>query len=102
MKIPVIFHNLRGYDSHFIIQEIGKIAKKYAFKNNRGEDRQMDINAILNNLGKYMFFKLGKHLVFLDSFQFTSSSLDRLANNLPDEVLKHTLKVLKIEIDSNS
>ena len=28
IKIPVIFHNLRGYDSHFIMQQIGKIAKK--------------------------------------------------------------------------
>ena len=28
IKIPVIFHNLRGYDSHFIMQEIGKIAKE--------------------------------------------------------------------------
>ena len=26
-KIPVIFHNLRGYDSHFIMQEIGSIGK---------------------------------------------------------------------------
>ena len=22
-KIPVLFHNLRGYDSHFIMQQIG-------------------------------------------------------------------------------
>ena len=27
IKIPVIFHNLRGYDSHFIMQNIGAIVK---------------------------------------------------------------------------
>ena len=27
VKIPVVFHNLRGYDSHLIMQEMGKYVK---------------------------------------------------------------------------
>ena len=32
IKIPVIFHNLRGYDSHFIMQEIGAIVKNNTYQ----------------------------------------------------------------------
>ena len=68
-KIYVIFHNLRGYDSHLIMQEIGK------FKNS--------INVIPNNMEKYMAFMIDRNLIFIDSFQFMSKSLSYLANNLP-------------------
>ena len=95
IKIPVIFHNLRGYDSHFIMQEIGAIVKKHAYKNKKGEDKQMNINAIPNNMEKYMAFMLGNHLTFIDSFQFMSSSLENLVNNLPDEAFKYTSKKFK-------
>ena len=75
-KIPVIFHNLRGYDSHFIMQEIGKFEK--------------DIKVTPNNLEKYMAFFLGKHLKFINSFQFMSSSLETLVKNVPLSDLKYT------------
>ena len=52
-KIPVIFHNLRGYNSHLIMQEIGKFNK--------------EINVIPNNMEKYMAFMIS-NLVFIDSF----------------------------------
>ena len=97
IKIPVIFHNLRGYDSHFIMQQIGEIAKKHAYKNKRGEECHMNINCIPNNMEKYLAFMLGNHLVFLDSFQFMSSSLDNLVKNLPDEAFKYTKHEFKKE-----
>ena len=37
IKIPVIFYNLRGYDSHFIMQQIGEIAKNHAYKTRKEE-----------------------------------------------------------------
>ena len=95
VKIPVIFHNLRGYDSHFIMQEIGAIVKDYEYTNKYGKKCQMNINAIPNNMEKYMAFMLGNHLTFLDSFQFMSSSLEKLVGNLPKESLKYTSKMFK-------
>ena len=89
IKIPVIFHNLRGYDSHFIMQQIGEIAKKH------GEEQDLNINAIPNNMKKYMAFMLGNNLTFINSFQFMGSSLDKLVNNLPKDDLKYTSKVFK-------
>ena len=90
IKIPVFFHNLRGYDSHFIMQQIGEIAKKHTYTNAREEECHMNINCIPNNMEKYMAFMLGKHLTFLDSYQFMNFSLDNLVKNLPDEAFKYT------------
>ena len=86
-NVPVIFHNLRGYDSHFIMQEIGSI----------GKSNNLSINCIPNNMEKYMALMPGKHLVFLDSFQFMASSLERLAANLPTDAFKYTSQVFQDE-----
>ena len=56
---------------------------------------QMNLNAISNNTEKYMAFMLGYNLVFIDSFQFTSSSLIKLVSNLPKEDLKYTSAIFK-------
>ena len=61
-NVPVIFHNLKGCDSHLIKQEIGKFDVKVR-----------DIQMVL---GKYMDFTINKNLGFIDSMQFMKSSLD--------------------------
>ena len=58
-------------NSHHIMQEIGKFG--------------FEINAIPNGSEKYMNFVLGKRLVFIDSMQFMSSSLDSLVGNMSGE-----------------
>ena len=77
------------------MQQIGEIAKKHAYTNKKGEKQDLNINAIPNNMEKYMAFMLGNHLTFIDSFQFMSSSLDKLVSNLPKDDLIYTSKVFK-------
>ena len=66
-KVPIIFLNLKGYDSHFIMQEIGKFDVK--------------ISVIPNGLEKYMAFTINKNLVFIDSMLFINSNLNALIEN---------------------
>lgn len=77
------------------MQQIGKIAKNNTYINKNGEEKELTINAIPNNMEKCMAFMLGYNLVFIDSFQFMSSSLDKLVNNLPKESFKYTSEKFK-------
>ena len=70
-KIYVIFHNFRGYDSHLMMQEIGKFNK--------------DINVIPNNMKKYMALMIDRNLLLIHSFQFMNQNLSNLTNNLPKD-----------------
>lgn len=66
--IPVVLHNLRGFDAHLIMQRLGK------FKEKR-------VDVIANTNERYVSFTISK-LRFIDSFQFLSTSLDTLVQNL--------------------
>ena len=96
--IPVIFHNLSGYDSHLFIKNLGV--------------SEGNINCIPNNEEKYISFskdimvgtyadKKGKIkpikqlLRFIDSFKFMASSLDKLVSNLDRESFTNTKKFFK-------
>ncbi|KAG5342008.1 DPOM polymerase, partial [Acromyrmex heyeri] len=83
--IPVVFHNLSGYDAHFIIKEI---ATAY--------DGHVDILPITKE--KYISFT--KHVnstkdtneklrkIKIDSFKFLNASLDKLASYFDKDKLK--------------
>jgi len=77
------------------MQPIGQIAKNNTYSNKKDEEQEMKINCIPNNMEKYMAFMLGRNLVFIDSFQFMSSSLDKLVSNLPKESLTYTSEIFQ-------
>ena len=90
--VPVVFHNLSGYDAHLFIKNLG-----YS---------EGAINCIPNNEEKYISFTksiiVGQYtdkqgiiknktynIRFIDSFKFMASSLDDLVNNLPETAFKN-------------
>lgn len=95
---PILFHNLKGFDSNFIIKEIRK------------EDCD-EISVIPLNREKFISFSM-KHRVmkltkkgkeiqrwmemrFIDSLAFLSSSLETLAKNLDVKDFKHCMRFLR-------
>ena len=68
--LPIIFHNLQGYDGHIIFNEL---------------NNSVDISVIPKGIVKYMSIIVNRHITFIDSLQFYNSSLDTLASNLNDE-----------------
>ena len=91
--IPVVFHNLSGYDGHLFIKKLGSPNE--------------NIDCIPNNEEKYISFskniKVGEYkdrktgevrdktfkIRFIDSFKFMGSSLEALVNNLPKDAFNN-------------
>ena len=81
-KISIMLHSLKNYDLHLIVLKLGKLNFK--------------INVISNILEKYPSFNINNKLIFIDSSQFSSSSL----NSLVESLGKNDFKYLSQEFDS--
>ena len=76
-QFPIVFHNLKSYESHLIMEELGKFNLK--------------IIVIPKGLEKYVSFNNIKiNLSFINSFQFLSSSLNSLVKNLDKDDFKYS------------
>ena len=72
--IPVLFHNMTGYDSHLFIKAFSDLDEKP--------------DGIPENTEKFKMLSLKKHkcseIKFLDSFKFKAKSLDKLVKELTE------------------
>ena len=98
--LPVIFHNLQGYDSHLFIKHLAKVSG--------------DLSCIPSTEEKYISFskritvdqycsKMMRKLLpkkfeirFIDSFKFLQTSLSKLVENLESSDFKNLNRVIKI------
>ena len=82
VPIPVVAHNIKNYDAHFIMQAMSRVP---------GE-----LKCIPTNTEKYISFSLEK-LRFIDSVNFLLSSLDSLVKGNDPQSFKITQKMFQEE-----
>jgi hypothetical protein len=90
--IPVLFHNLEGYDAHLFIKNLGvssgdikcipKTEEKYI-----SFTKEVVVDEFKDKNGKQKRIK--RELRFLDSFKFMASSLDKLTKGLGKDDFKN-------------
>ena len=83
--IPVIFHNLSGYDTHLFIKELGKDSKNVGVIAKNKEDYiKFSVDVVVDKHTDDEGNEKDKtiELRFIDSFKFMASSLDSLVNHL--------------------
>ena len=77
--LPVLFHNVKSYDAHFVIKHF---ERKYVKSRNLSNEVSFDdIKITPLNFEKSLSFQIG-NLRFLDSYQFLSTSLEQLVSLL--------------------
>ena len=86
--IPVVFHNLAGYDAHLFIKELVKHTTKIGVIAKNTENYisfsvKVEVDKYIDKAGNEKFKEI--ELRFIDSLKFMSSSLDSLVNNLAKE-----------------
>ena len=101
--LPVVFHNLQGYDAHLFIKQLSGI--------------QGELNCIPSTEEKYISFSkkikvdeyrsrktremvsLNFEIRFIDSFKFLQTSLANLVGNLQLEDFQNTKEIMKDNVD---
>ena len=77
-KIPIIFHDLEGYDGYLIFRELNNF-------------KDIDIQVIPKRNERHMSIIVSSSIVFLDSLQFCKASLDSLLSNPNNDDFKHLM-----------
>ena len=82
-KLPIIFHNLEGYDGHIIFKELNNF--------------DVTIDVIPKTIEKYMSIIVNRNIIFIDSNEFYTATLDTLASNFEDNDFNYFMSEFPID-----
>ena len=88
LKIPIFFHNFRGYDGHLISAQLAHF-------------KEHPIKVIGQGMEKYLTLSLSKSITFKDSLMFLGASLEQLGKNLRASGMEK-FKILQSEFPNAS
>jgi len=86
--IPVFFHNLTGYDSHFIVQALGEALSAVNDDDNGDVSGNGDVSVVSKSSEKLSLIGW-ENLKFIDSAAFLGGSLEKLIAGVPDGEKHH-------------
>ena len=101
--LPVIFHNLQGYDAHLFIKQLARLEGDLSCIPST-EEKYISFSKSIK-VGEYYCLKLGKmcpinfEIRFLDSFKFLQTSLANLVSNLSKDDFHNTKHVFKKNVE---
>ena len=96
--LPVIFHNLQGYDAHLFIKQLAKLEGKLDCIPST-EEKYISFSKTIK-VGEYKHISgkilpINFEVKFLDSFKFLQTSLANLVSNLSSDDFNYTKHVFK-------
>ncbi|CAH3175005.1 unnamed protein product [Porites evermanni] len=103
MILPVIFHNLQGYDAHLFIKQLASLPGKLNCIPSTEEkyisfSKKIKVDEYLSNRTKKMV-SLYFEIRFIDSFKFLQTSLANLVSNLQPEDFHNTKEIFKENVN---
>ena len=101
--LPVIFHNLQGYDAHLFIKQLASLTGELNCIPST-EEKYISFSKDIK-VDEYKCFKTGKmipinfEIRFIDSFKFLQTSLANLVSNLQPDDFHNTKQVFKENVE---
>ena len=104
MILPVIFHNLQGYDAHLFIKQLARLPGDLNCIPSTEEkyisfSKSIKVDEYMSNKTAGQMVPINFEIRFLDSFKFLQTSLANLVSNLQPDDFHNTKQVFKKNVN---